>query len=57
MIRGARMDLNSAIERYRAPLLSHVMGFFVIIGLAEGGTVERLSKPLYRQVLRLLRPA
>jgi hypothetical protein len=39
------------------PLLGHVMRLFVMIGLTEGGTVERLSKPLYREVLRVLRTA
>ena len=52
-----RMDWDFAIERHRVPLLGHVMGLFVMIGLTEGGTVERLSKPLYREVLRVLRTA
>ena len=51
------MDWDLAIERHRVPLLGHVMGLFVMIGLTEGGTVERLSKPLYRKVLRVLRTA
>ena len=35
-----RMDWDFAIERHRVPLLGHVMGLFVMIGLTEGGTVE-----------------
>ena len=51
------MDWNFAIERHRGLLLGHVIGLFVMIGLTEGGTVERLSKPLYREVLGVLRTA
>ena len=53
----ARMDWDLAIERHRVPLLGHVMGLFVMIGLTEGAVVERLSKPLYRKVLGVLRTA
>ena len=34
------MDWNSAIERWRVPLLGHVLELFAKIGLTEGGTVE-----------------
>lgn len=51
------MDWDFAIERHRGPLLSLVLTLFAEIGLAEGGTIERLSKPLYRKVLRVLRTA
>ena len=51
------MDRNSTIERYRVPLLGIIVGLFAEIGLTEGGTVERLSKPLYRYVLGRLRTA
>ena len=51
------MDWNFAIERWRVPLLGHVIGLFAMIGLTEGVTIERLSKPLYREVLQILRAA
>src|SRR5262245_49867431 len=51
------MNWNLAIERHRVPLLGQVMGLFVLIGLTEGAVVERLSKPIYRQALRVLRAA
>ena len=51
------MDLSLAIERNRRQLARIVVALFAMIGLAEGGTVERLSSPVYRAVLRLLRPA
>jgi hypothetical protein len=51
------MDWANAIEHHRLPLLRIVASLFAMIGLAEGGAVERLSWPLYRAVLRLLRPA
>ena len=51
------MDWASAIERNRVPLLGHVAGLFAKIGLAEGVTIERVSKPLYREVLGILRTA
>ena len=46
-----------AIERNREPLLRIIAGLFALIGLAEGGAVERLPRPLYRAVLGVLRPA
>ncbi|MBL8907170.1 MAG: hypothetical protein JNM20_10885 [Rhizobiales bacterium] len=49
------MDFKSAIERNRAPLLVEVLKLFAMIGLAEGITIERLSRPLHREVLRILR--
>jgi len=51
------MDWEFAIERYRGPLLGHVVRLFAMIGLTEGVTIERVSKPLYRQVLGVLRTA
>ncbi len=51
------MDWNSAIERFRVPLLGHVAELFARIGLSEGITIERVSKPVYREVLRILRTA
>ncbi|MBL8907488.1 MAG: hypothetical protein JNM20_12510 [Rhizobiales bacterium] len=49
------MDRASAIEHQRLPLIGHVMALFAMIGLVEGGTVERVPKPLHRAVLRILR--
>ena len=51
------MTLHLAIERHRKPLLRIVATLFAMIGLAEGGRVERLSSPVYRAVLRVLLPA
>ena len=51
------MDWALAIERNREPLLRIVATLFAMIGLAEGAAVERLSRPLYRAVLGVLRPA
>ena len=51
------MDWNFAIERCRVPLLGIVVELFAEIGLTEGGTIERVSKPLYRYVLGILRTA
>src|SRR5262245_13036473 len=54
---AAGMDWALAIERNREPLLRIVAALFAMIGLGEGGAIERLSWPLYRAVLRVLRPA
>jgi hypothetical protein len=51
------MDWNLAIERNREQLLSLVTGLFAMIGLTEGGMVERVSRPVYRRVLSELRRA
>ena len=51
------MDWAFAIERHREPLRRIVATLFAMIGLTEGGAVERLSRPLYRLVLGILRPA
>src|SRR5690242_15547351 len=51
------MDLPYAVERCREPLLRNVAMLYAMIGLADGGSIERLSWPLYRAVLALLRPA
>jgi len=51
------MDFKLAIERNRAPLLVEVLKLFAMIGLAEGVTIERISRPLHRQVLGILRKA
>jgi hypothetical protein len=51
------MDWDFAIERNREPLLRHILGLFALIGLTEGGMVERLSRPVYRRALTVLRSA
>ncbi len=51
------MDWKRAIERYRVPLLGQVLELFARIGLDEGITIERVPKPLYREVLGILRTA
>jgi hypothetical protein len=51
------MDWNLFIERNRGILLGTIMGLFAMIGLAEGVVVERLSRPLHRKALRVLRSA
>jgi hypothetical protein len=57
MFYNVSMDWNFSVERHRALLLPIVVGLFAKIGLTEGGTVERLSRPLYRIVLTRLRAA
>jgi hypothetical protein len=57
MFYDAYMDWDLAIARNREPLLRIVQALFAMIGLGEGGTVERLPRPLYRAVLAILRPA
>ena len=57
MFYGVSMDWNFAIERWRVPLLGHVLDLFARIGLAEGVTIERVPKPLHRYVLGILRTA
>jgi hypothetical protein len=54
---GARMDWTFAIERHREPLLRIIATLFAMIGLDEGGAIERVSRPLYHAVLGILRPA
>ena len=51
------MDWALAIERNREPLLRIVATLFAMIGFTESAAVERLSRPLYRAVLGVLRPA
>ncbi len=51
------MDSNAVIERWRVPLLGVIAEMFAEIGLTEGGTVERVPKPVHRFVLRILRTA
>ena len=53
----AWMDWDFAIERHRVPLLAIVLTLCAEIGLTEGGTVERVSRSLYRLVLGKLRKA
>src|SRR5262245_39021501 len=51
------MNWDLAIERNREPLLRIVAALFTMIGLSEAGAIERLSRPVYRAVLLVLRPA
>jgi hypothetical protein len=51
------MDWALAIERNREPLLRIIAALFAMIGFTGTGAVERLSRPLYRTVLGVLRPA
>jgi hypothetical protein len=57
MFYDACMDWTLAIDRHREPLLRIVAALFALIGLGQGETVKRLPWPLYRAVLRVLRPA
>ena len=52
-----RMDWALAIERNRQPLLRIVAALCAMIGLGDRGTVARVSRPLHRAVLSVLRPA
>jgi hypothetical protein len=52
-----RMDCDYAIKRHLEPLLVIVASLYAMIGLTEGGMIERLSKRTYRKVLAILRPA
>jgi hypothetical protein len=51
------MDWDFSIERNREPLLGHILGLFALIGLTEGGMVERVSRPIYRRALTVLKSA
>jgi len=51
------MDWTFPIERWRLPLLGRIAKLCADMGLTEGGTVERISKPLHRFILRRLRSA
>jgi hypothetical protein len=51
------MDWDFVIGRNRERLLGAVLALFALIGLVEGGMVERLSRPLYRKVLGQVRSA
>jgi hypothetical protein len=51
------MDWDLAIDRHRQALLRIVLALFALVGLGQGGGPERLPSPLYRAVLRVLRPA
>jgi hypothetical protein len=51
------MDWARAIERNSEALKGIVEVLFAMLGLAGTGTVARISPPLHRAVLRVLRPA
>jgi hypothetical protein len=57
MFYNVQIDCNFAIERWRLPLLGVIAELFAEIGLTEGGTVERVPKPVHRYVLKILRSA
>src|SRR4051794_38372769 len=57
MFYDCHMDWAYAIERHRHPLLGIVATLYAMIGLTDDGGVERLSWPIYRAVLAVLRPA
>ena len=46
MFKTVRMDWDFSIERNREPLLRHVLELFALIGLVEGGMVERVAAGL-----------
>jgi hypothetical protein len=52
-----RMDRDFAIERSRGRLVAVVLELFAEIGLTGVGVVERVSRPVYRKVQRVLRSA
>ncbi|MFO0994794.1 MAG: hypothetical protein U1E67_23010 [Hyphomicrobiales bacterium] len=49
------MHWNYAIERNRGLLIGVLTGLFGMIGLTEDAMVERVSRPVYRKVHRVLR--
>jgi len=51
------MTWELTVESKREPLLSVVLGLFAEIGLSQGVSIDRISKPLHRKVLRVLRTA
>ena len=52
-----RMEYDYTIDRHRQPLLTIVEGLLTLIGLTAGGSIDRVSTKIYRQVIRILRPA
>jgi hypothetical protein len=54
---GNFMDWARAIKRNREPLLDIVAALFAMLGLTGGGSVARIPRGLYYDVLRVLRPA
>jgi hypothetical protein len=51
------MDWNLAIARNRDALLRIVAALFALAGLVDGKAAGVLPRPLYRTILRVLRPA
>ena len=51
------MDWTQAIARNHAALTRIVAALFALLGLAAGGVVQRVSKAVSAQVLRVLLPA
>jgi hypothetical protein len=54
---GNFMDWARAIKRNREPLVDIVAALFALLGLTSGGSVGRIPRRLYYDVLRVLRPA
>src|SRR5262245_24842659 len=57
MFHKTHMDWDFAIERNRERLLPAVLALFTLIGLVEGGMVERVSQRVYRKVLGRVKAA
>jgi hypothetical protein len=51
------MDWDLAIKRNSEALKGIIEALFLMLGLADDGTVSPISQPLYRAVLCILRPA
>ncbi len=51
------MDWALAIDINKTALTRIVAGLIAMVGLAGGGMAERLSRPVYLAVVRVLRPA
>src|SRR3954471_23884301 len=51
------MDWARAIETNQAVLTRIVAALIAMVGLAAGGAMARLPRPVYRAALRVLRPA
>jgi hypothetical protein len=54
---GGGMDWARAIERNRDALAPIIAGIFVLLGIEDGNTIERITWRLHRAVQRVLRPA
>lgn len=57
IVHTTAMDLSLVIDRHHKQLTRIVGTLFAMIGLTTDEPVERVSRPLYLAILRLLRPA